>query len=170
MQRMKIYLPIILVLSLANSCTQVKKEIATDQFSGTYAGKVIYLIQYSSLNQGYEDQQTEEDIIVTVKKEGTSNIILQVSDGIEIKLSSINLLQNGTAFNIPAQDVTSTNGSSYSIEGVSGAELTDGQKYDGIYTIEGDRLLFTMISTSAYINGEPFNVPITWYYDLKKIG
>jgi hypothetical protein len=165
-------LPLIVVILFFTSCGKITKEIGKDNLTGDYNGKVTYVYKYSQLNIGIEDTERSESCSVKfyAKAKIPSLVITTYPDLVDmnIDISGITLLVNGTSFNIP-QQITSAGDLVINLQGIQTIEDTNGNKNDG-FIDDKDNLYFSFEGVlPKNLNGIDSNLPFEAYYELKKV-
>ena len=160
-------LAIFFLSSFTFSCNEVKKEIANDQLSGIYTGKVTFIYKHSLQNIGLEDETKESKGTISIFKETNGDVFVKTGDG-KLKISGITLAANGSTFNIPYQKVVQKDGTIREFQGFQAAEL-EGVKYDGIFFSESNILNFayeTIIKYNYY--GQEADLGVQCIYEFSK--
>lgn len=157
-----------LILGLL-SCSEVKKQVAIDDLEGKYFGLAQFAFEWSKLNIGLEDQvveNTAKDVILIYKDAG-EKLILDLGQGLKVKINNINLAINGSTFNIPSQEIMVIYDGTEFTGMISGLnECFQGEsRCDGFYDSKSGKLSFSFSGTLNFIQeGIEYNVPIVGKY------
>jgi hypothetical protein len=156
------------------SCSEVKKQVAIDDLVGTYSGTPYVVLEWSKLNIGLDDQETDnqKSEFLIINKDSQDNLYLKFDDGMKVKLTNIQMASNGAVFNIPEQNISMTSDGitmKGSIVGLN--ENTFGEsRCDGFYDSANNKLSFSFSGTlNVNEQGLEYEVPIAvGYYEFIK--
>lgn len=147
-----------------------------EQLVGRYFGSAVFTAKYSAVPAlGKDDKTTSDtDSIEIMLDANTSDGItitdIDAVDGNTIyKANAVTAAANGATFNIPAQTITSADGT-FSFDGFSCYTLGN-LKYDGGYDSQTKVVTFGMEGTISWKNeaGETITIPFTVVYSIVKL-
>jgi hypothetical protein len=152
--------------------TGCKKEEATDireSLIGTYTGSQMYTVQLSKISNLYSDSTTTYNIVLTVGIDNTiSNGLIINELGLEgypnfpYKANAVTATNDGVAFNITQQLVTTTSNGSINSMIINGLPLNN-NSYDGHFTSSNSQLILAYSGTIQIVVPGPsmLNIPYT---------
>jgi hypothetical protein len=154
---------------IINSCSEVKKQVASEELVGKYFGTKTEIIKHSLQNVGMEDEPISIEDSLTVFRDANGDVFLKSEIGKDIKLNGVTFASNGATFSIPEQEIGGGIIPLIKIKGVPSAEL-DGAKYDGIFFTEKNELKFGYEYVTKYpYEGLEADVIVQCVCEFKKI-